>query len=190
MAIKTKTDLKTFFENGDEPDAQAFIDLIDTLVAINSAGGGYIGELDTPFRVQGGTYRTTQDSEGFKITDGTGQPTANITKDGLKFLRMIGTVTYATVELPAWNMDIDQFITIDLSDYLTRDNIMSVSYKIISDSGNVYMEHKDVSISLLTMATNGVITINREVGGIFDDSEFSSTAESRGRLIIGYNKLA
>ena len=37
MAVKTKTDLKTFFENGDVPDAQAFIDLIDTFPAINSA---------------------------------------------------------------------------------------------------------------------------------------------------------
>jgi hypothetical protein len=188
MAIQTKATLVGYFPNGATPQGSEFEDLIDTLVAIDTTNT-YFGAGSVPLAVIGTTYRGRVADEEVGIYSNAGVGQALITRNGITY----GNFDYLkqSVEaLPVWNMDTTGYVDVDLTSYLTRGKIRSVDVMITSDAGGVYgASHRGAGAdwSMPTSVSDGVVRIERELGGIFDSSAFSATAVSRGKMIVTYD---
>ena len=183
MAVTTKADLKSRFENGDEPNAQDFIDLIDTLVAIST--DGTFGDGPTPLKVTDGNQTTLVEQDNI-LGYATGLSLFGLSSKGLRFTSDSEFFKFKEIEIYGWSFSAtDTYIYPSISG-ITRENVRSISVLIYSDLGTPQGDASvlDTSKLSVTMRSDGSISFfNIDYGTLY----YSDLTKLRIRAVITYN---
>lgn len=188
MAITTKNDLKSRFENGDLPSAQDFIDLIDTFVANQS--NGTFGEDDRPCRVSDGTNSTeVRDNKIIGLPSTPGAVSYELSASGLRFATGSEYYKFKQIEIDDWDMVTSANYDYTLPSFITKDNVFSVSMLVFDDLGSPYGNPSTADTSEIdaTVNSGGTMTLSRVGSGKYDQGIYSSPTNLRIRAIITYN---
>lgn len=191
MAVVTKATLKSYFETNDQPTQAEFANLVDTLVNINPSAS-YFSAGDTgsiPLRVGDGTGDYGYVSSTFNgILTSAGTQICGWRSTGAYFgvSSEATMIVYETVS--NWDMDSTDTVQVDLSSYLMRTNVRDIAIVVVSDAGSVYDGSRDDGVRwfMLSTDTDGIVTLSRQVGGFFDNSNFDSPTGTRCYLKVTY----
>ena len=92
------------------------------------------------------------------------------------------------VDLPVWDMDTDATKSLGAipgfgGGGIDVDNVIVKAVVILDDTGQIYAGLAS-GIEFVSLQTDGSIGIGRVASGVFDSTDFNSTASSRGYIIL------
>jgi hypothetical protein len=89
----------------------------------------------------------------------------------------------AIIDLPGWNMDANQTITITLPSKLSYNRVIDIAYSIVNDNKT---ERYFVGGIDVVKTDDTQVTVTRTTSGIFDNVNFNDDTFSRGEITLSY----